>query len=57
MASQMWANTYSDVMHGIDHEVKLVDSGYVPKGRERKPIPIVEKIKRIQEAKSGTTLE
>ena len=53
MASQMWANAYSDVMHGIDHEVKLVDSGYVPKGRERKPIPIVEKIKRIQEKQNG----
>lgn len=49
MASQMWANAYSDVMHGVEPEITLVDSGYTPKGRERKPIPIVEKIKRIQE--------
>jgi putative intracellular protease/amidase len=52
MASQMWANAFSDVLLGVDPDVRLVDSGYVPKGRERKPIPIVEKIRKIQEGKS-----
>src|SRR5262245_17970503 len=44
MATQMWANAFSKMLNGEDPEVNLVDSGYVPKGRPRKPIPGMEKV-------------
>lgn len=46
MATQMWANAYCDVLEGKeDADPGLVDSGYVPRGRPRKPIPEVEAVK------------
>jgi putative intracellular protease/amidase len=40
MASQIWAEAFSDVLHGREYRgVELQDSGYTPKGQERKPIP------------------
>jgi hypothetical protein len=53
MATQMWANAFSDIMLGRPHSVKLVDSGYMPKGRPRKPIPEIETLRR---AKAPTDL-
>jgi putative intracellular protease/amidase len=49
MASQIWAEAFCDVMFDREHSINLVDSGYVPKGHERKPIPAVERIRIIQE--------
>lgn len=42
MASQMWAEEFCNLIEGKDPEYTLFDSGYVPKGRERMPIPVVE---------------
>ena len=39
MASQMWAEAFSRVLNGETVELGLVDSGYMPKGRERRPDP------------------
>ena len=40
MASQIWAEAFSDVLDGKPYQgIELVDSGYVPKGNLRKPIP------------------
>lgn len=49
MATQMWAEAFCDVMEGKKHTIELVDSFYVPRGRERKPIPELEHIKRVIE--------
>jgi putative intracellular protease/amidase len=51
MASQIWAEAFSDIMWGRPHDIVLVDSGYTPKGRERKPIPEVERIRLALERK------
>lgn len=45
MATQIWANAFCDVLEGKETNVNLVDSGYVPKGRERKPMPWIEDLK------------
>lgn len=49
MATQMWAEAFCDVLEGKKHAVELVDSKYMPLGRERKPIPEVERLQKIME--------
>jgi hypothetical protein len=51
MASQMWANEFCNLLEGLPTQYALMDSGFVPKGRERKPIPAVENIRRLREQK------
>lgn len=46
MASQMWAEAFVSVLNGGNGGINLTDSGYTPKGRERMPIPELEKLKR-----------
>lgn len=43
MATQMWAEAFSRVLKGEEVELGLVDSGYMPKGRELRPDPVVNK--------------
>ena len=45
MASQMWAEEFCNLIEGKEPEYTFNDSGYVPKGRERMPIPEVEKLR------------
>lgn len=45
MASQMWAEEFCNLIEGKPTQYDLQDSGYVPKGRERMPIPVVEEIR------------
>jgi putative intracellular protease/amidase len=46
MASQMWAEEFCNLIEGKEVEYKFSDSGYVPKGRERMPIPEVEALRQ-----------
>lgn len=46
MASQMWAEEFCNLIEGKPTEYVLSESGYVPKGRERMPIPEVEDLRR-----------
>lgn len=46
MGTQMWAESFVRVLNGEDGDPGLRDSGFEPKGRERKPIPELEAIKR-----------
>lgn len=55
MASQMWAEEFCNMLDGKPTEYALQDSGYVPKGRERMPIPVVEEI-RIKMGRPPTPL-
>lgn len=48
MATQMWATAYCEVLEGLPPSIVLTDSGYMPMGRPRKPIPELERIKDIQ---------
>jgi putative intracellular protease/amidase len=45
MASQVWAEEYCNVLEGKPQEHFFTDSKFVPKGRERKPIPELEELK------------
>jgi putative intracellular protease/amidase len=47
MCTQMWAEEFCNVLEHKPVQLKLVDSKYTPKGRERKPIPAVEHIKHV----------
>jgi len=47
MATQMWAEAFCDVLDGKEPEVKLYDSGFEPRGNERKPIPELEHLKDV----------
>lgn len=49
MMSQMWAEAYAKVLNGEEVVVDLEDSKYVPQGRERKPMPELERLKGIVE--------
>jgi len=53
MASQMWAEEFCNMLEGKPTQYHLVESGYTPKGNERKPIPALEKIKRAQANQNG----
>lgn len=48
MASEMWAEEFCNLLEGKPQQYVLVDSGFTPKGNERKPIPQLERIKEIQ---------
>jgi putative intracellular protease/amidase len=37
MASEVWANEFCNLIEGIPQQAIFHDSGFVPKGRERKP--------------------
>lgn len=51
MASQMWAEEFCNLLEDKPTQYHLMDSGFVPKGNERKPIPALENIKRLREKK------
>lgn len=55
MASQMWAEEFCNLIEGKESEYTFSDSGYVPKGRERMPIPEVEKL-RVQMGRPATPI-
>jgi Putative intracellular protease/amidase len=44
MATQMWAECFCKLMRGEDADPKLQDSGYVPRGRKKKPIPEIARL-------------
>lgn len=46
MATQMWAEAFVDVLNGRTPEISLQDSGFRPRGTERKPLPILERLKK-----------
>lgn len=46
MASQMWAEEFCNMLEGKPPQYALVESNYTPRGNERKPIPLVEDIRR-----------
>jgi putative intracellular protease/amidase len=48
MASQMWAEEFVALIDGKPKLYNLIDSGYSPPGIPRKPIPVVEDIRRKQ---------
>lgn len=48
MATQLWATAFSNILEGKPDGVNLVDSGFTPKGRERKPIKEIEALKGIK---------
>jgi putative intracellular protease/amidase len=45
MASQMWAEEFCALIEGLEPLYSLKDSGYTPKGQERKPIAEVEALR------------
>lgn len=45
MASQMWAEEFCNLIEGLPPQYHFSDSGYVPKGHERMPIPAVEDLR------------
>lgn len=55
MASQLWAETFVEVLQGKEPSLKLHDSKYTPKGRERKPIPELEHLKKMQQFKKKSS--
>lgn len=52
MASQVWGEEFCNLIEGRPQEHFFTDSKFVPGGRERKPIPEVERLKELQ-AKKG----
>lgn len=46
--TEMWVNAICDLAQGKTPQLKLVESNFRPKGGERKPIPVIEDIKRKQ---------
>jgi putative intracellular protease/amidase len=53
MASQMWAEEYCNLLLGLPPEFTLLDSGFIPRGGERKPIPELERIKEARAKYQG----
>jgi putative intracellular protease/amidase len=49
MASQIWTEEFCNLLEGKPQQYFLSDSGFVPRGRERKPIPAVEAWKQKKE--------
>ena len=52
MATQMWVESFCDVLEGKTPEITLTDSGFEPGKREGKPIPELEYLKHVA-AKTG----
>jgi putative intracellular protease/amidase len=48
MATEIWAKALVALLEGRDPEVSFNVSNFTPGGRERKPIPAIEAIKRAQ---------
>ena len=46
MATQEWAGFYAQVLDGHTPDPGLVESGFTPRGKERKPIAVLERMKR-----------
>lgn len=46
MATQIWAEAFVKVLNDEEPEVRLTDSGFVPRGRPRKPIPEIERFRK-----------
>ena len=57
MATQMWAEEFVGLIKGEPPVYVLQDSGFVPRGNERKPIPIIEQIKHAQRAAADRRAE
>jgi putative intracellular protease/amidase len=55
MATQIQVEEFCNLMEGIPPQIVLQDSGFTPKGHERKPIPIVERIRAGQANQSAST--
>jgi putative intracellular protease/amidase len=53
MASQMWALAFVEIMFGREVKETLTDSGFMPKGHERKPVPALERLKDVNAKKEG----
>lgn len=53
MASQMWAEEFCNLLEGKSPVYEFRDSGYVPRGHERKPIPEVERLKAAKRRSDG----
>ena len=47
MASQVWAEEFCNLLEDKPQEHFFTDSKYTPKGRERKPIPVIERMKDV----------
>lgn len=47
MATEMWAEEFAGLLLGRPQKYFFHDSGYTPRGRERKPIPLIEQLKTI----------
>ena len=45
MASQVWAEEFCNFLEGLPQQHVFVDSQYTPRGRERKPIADLERLK------------
>lgn len=48
MASQVWAEEFCNLLEGKIQTIFFHDTGFTPKGRERKPIPAVERLKNLR---------
>lgn len=48
MATQMWAGGICNVLKGEEAGIELTSTGFRPQGRERKPIPELEWVKKKQ---------
>jgi putative intracellular protease/amidase len=57
MSSQVWAETFCNVMEGLPPGLELEETDFMPLGRERKPIPEVERFKDIAERTGKTGLD
>jgi len=55
MSSQVWAETFCNVMEWLPHGLELEETDFMPLGNERKPIPGVEFFKKVAKrtGKSG----
>lgn len=53
MATEVWAEEFCNLMEDLPQQHFFHDSGFVPKGRERKPIPEVERLKKQKLANRG----
>lgn len=46
MMTEIWAEEFCNLLEGLPQEHHFEDSGFVPKGRPRKPMPELERLKR-----------
>ena len=57
MWSQVWAESFCDVLDGKDPNIHLTDSHFVPGKIERKPIAQLERLKAIAKATGRTRIK